>query len=278
MKPSLAEQLSKIQFSTKDYGSLPPPDKTFEISKTLTPEDSKKFIDQWEKLKLIRKNLLTLDRYISYNKGETLNEWLSKNSDNIADRIRKELGDFNDKDKGISLYFLNLQKVYDDEEKKYDDYEGIDTMLEIDKGFFEPLNKERGGKRKNRIEGRNAKLRDFKKNDKGFLLIEEETEDNDESVKQATPGSKEQEKKIEAPVVKEPPIADNIKIVNADASNPAPPTAPVEVPEKSQEKDEMDKKMNALQQTINRNRTIGILFAGAFITVGLIIMANKKKS
>jgi hypothetical protein len=281
MKETLKDQLSKINFSAKDYGSLPLVEKTYELSKKLSPEEGKALTDKWETLRLIRKNLIVLDKYINQNKGEQLNEWLHKNKESIADRIKKELGGFNDKDKGISVYFLNLQNVHDQEEKKYDDMEELGKMSEFDKAYFEPMSKEREEKRKNRETGRNAKFKDFKKDGKGFLVVEEDPEDNDESVKQEikeTPKIEEKKEEPKKEEKKEPEkqdiTAENMQHINADADTNTKKTT---TDTAKQVQDKIDNTALELAMAKSKRNIVILLAGSAILLTVFVVLSNQQK-
>ena len=169
MKSNLADQLKNvtIDWSTKDYGKIPQPEQLFSLQQKLPKEEADALAAQWETLKLLRKNLLSLDKYIKENRGETLAQWVRASGNGIADRVYKEMGNANDSTKGITGYFLNLQNVYDNEEEKYDKMESSKSTVEgapasltpeFDNAHFEVMRIERGSMRKNRTKSRNLKF------------------------------------------------------------------------------------------------------------------------
>ena len=185
MNASLAEQLKNISidWSTKDYGKIPLPEQLFALQQKLPKEEADALAAQWETLKLLRKNLLSLDKYIKENRGETLAQWVRATGNGIADRVYKEMGNANDSTKGITGYFLNLQNVYDNEEEKYDKMESSKSTVkgapvsltpEFDNAHFEVMRIERGSMRKNRTKSRNLRLKDLRKDKLGYIILDEE--------------------------------------------------------------------------------------------------------
>jgi hypothetical protein len=231
MNQSLAEQLAGIKLNIKDYGQLPQNDQLYLLTKILPADKRESITKKWDMLGIMRKNLIVLDKYLRNNKDETLAEWLSNNNENIAQRIYDELGSFNDGNKGISVYFLNLQKLYDEEEKKYDDLENAKGLPDSEKAVFEPMREDRASKRDVRRKARKLLLKDFKKNNQGYLIIEEEN-NVIEPVEATAPEPKEEVPTPTAEDVKETTetaeqvnqpkeeVHEAVPIFNADAKGP----------------------------------------------------------
>ena len=198
MKPSLRDQLRKIKINLKDYGHLP------RRGDVLILETDYPLVKQWEKLNQIRKNLQIANRYIRQTKGETLIEWAQKNNEQgISKLVLNEIGDFNNKTGGITVYFLNLQKFYDEQENVYDKYEQA-ASIKVDDvkkqaSIFDRILKmrnEREGKRKVRQGHRKVQQRNLKKDGKGYLMVDAEPdkptkETEKKPKKQLTPDQKE---------------------------------------------------------------------------------------
>ena len=180
MKGTLSDQLKeKLKYDPIDlraYGQLPQREDILFYAEQLPDEKAQALIKQWEKLNYIRKNIKIVDNYINTNKGETFSQWLTDKNEtkNVNPHTLETLGGFNDATKGISVYALNLQKRYDDEEAKYDTMENDKDVAEFDRKDTEKTRTDRGDKRDNRKSVRSIKLKDFKKNDQGYLLVEEE--------------------------------------------------------------------------------------------------------
>ncbi len=168
MKSTLADQLKSIKSEPTDvseYGKLP----VREDIVVLEPAAQK----QWDKLRMIRKNLKVVDKYIATSGGETLNEWIAATkNDGISKVVLDKIGSHNDATGGISAYFFNLQKFYDQEEQKYDEIEEKEILPDDIKKMVGDLRADRSEKRGNRAKARKIKLRDLKKDDKGYLVVE----------------------------------------------------------------------------------------------------------
>ena len=171
MKPSIKDQLSGIKLDTSEYGWLP----IREDVLCFDPDNGTQ--KQWEKLNIIRKNLKVVNKYIHPNKGESINDWITQTGNNgISKIVLSSIGKHNDETKGITAYFINLQKFYDQEEEKYDTLEenaGINTDMKL---AISELRDERKEKRKIRRSARKLKLRDLKKDGNGYLVVGDEEE------------------------------------------------------------------------------------------------------
>ena len=173
MKPNLSDQLREIKLDNQEYGHLP----RREIVYHSGVEEAKEWQKQWAKLLLIRRNLKIVNRYIETNRGETINQWAHNNNDRgISHIVLKAIGDHNNETGGISAYFLNLQEFYDCQEKKYDEIEvKVEFgMPENIKRILKKFRQERIKYQKERAKLRKLKLKDLKKEGKGFLMVEAE--------------------------------------------------------------------------------------------------------
>ena len=170
-------KLKSEKLDVSDYANLPLKEDVLAIEEPVEEDRKKKVLyAQWKKLNIIRKNLKILDGYIQNNKGESLVDWLNANNVHIHDIIFKKVGKFNNDTGGISVYFLNLQNLYNDQEALYDKYEAESKVPQEDKKKVDDLREARGEKRKIRREFRKVLLKDLKKDNKGFLQVEVEEE------------------------------------------------------------------------------------------------------
>ena len=166
MKPNLADQLQKIKLDFSSYSKLP-----IREDVILMGEKNRNLIKQWEKLNMLRKHLQTIDRYIQHNKGELLKEWLKVNNTNLASHVLDQIGKHNNDTGGISAYFYNLQTFYDTQEKIYDDMEaGVPAPPDLVE-FIKAMRATRKLKSEERRDLRKIKVRNMKKDGKGFLAI-----------------------------------------------------------------------------------------------------------
>lgn len=165
----------KLDFST--YGKLPLRDDVLAIEEPeFDDRKAKVLLKKWELLNYLRKNLKILDGYLGNNKDESLIDWLKKNGAGMSDVVIKKIGRFNNKTGGISAYFLNLQKMYDEKEADYDVWEMKSKVCDEDKDAVSKMRDERGEKRKNRQQIRKILFKDLKADNKGYLEIEIEEE------------------------------------------------------------------------------------------------------
>jgi hypothetical protein len=272
MKPELAQQLLDLRIDPHSYGKMPKREDIFYATQTLAPDKQKEVIDQWSKLNLIRKNLKILDRYIAENKGKTLIDWLkSTNEHGISQNVLNKIGQFNDDTKGISMYFLRLQQIYDDEEEQYDALEGGESMPDYEKSDSEPMRNERKEKRKDRREARKLKLKDFEKDDKGYLLIDENgpckgIEITIEKVEPKSPGEN-----------KSSPAGEKENtVINADGKNELNQDAKSTVDKPEEKKDATkDADKNAVKSARSKIG-VSIALAGAIVFIAAVVTSIKE--
>ena len=192
MNNLLKEKLSSIKLDYSTYGNLPIREDVVLIREI---NGNDEILKRWEKLNYLRKNLHTLDRYISGNKGEALKEWLVANKTGMSPPVMEKIGNHNNETGGISAYFFDLQNFFDEEEAIYDALEGkLKVSPETDPGT-KRMREEREQKRKNRVVTRKKHLKDLKTDNKGYLILEIPEE---EPVHMNADGPKEEPKKEEA--------------------------------------------------------------------------------
>lgn len=192
MKSSISEQLKNVKTEPADvseYGQLPLREDVVVFEEST--------IKQWDKLRIIRKNLKVVEKYLSSNNGEKLNVWIAETKNDGASKVVLEkIGNHNDATGGISAYYLNLQNYYDQEEKKYDELEAKDIVPDDVKASTGEKREVRAEKRKTRGQVRKLKMRDLKRDEKGYLVVEIE----EPAVLNADGGQNDEEKKeIETP-------------------------------------------------------------------------------
>ena len=169
--PRIAIQLKNIKLDFDKYGKLPKMEVLVSIIKG---NDIKNIIEaknQLRKIKILRKNLFALDRYIQEKTNKIFSEWLRENRVSISHIVLRKLGGYNNKTGGISDYYLNLQFYYDKEEGKYDELESKIILPENLKEEFEANRKIREEKRKNRKIVQKGLFRDLKKDEKGYIIV-----------------------------------------------------------------------------------------------------------
>lgn len=171
MNDTLAGQIGEIKFDFSDYGQLPVKNDIIVLSKAQPPEQCEIIYKQWETLNYLLKNLQTLNEYLQTNKGETLNAWLAQTKSGISKSVVAKLGNHTNKTGGITAYFLNLQKIYNEEEAKYDNYEKKASVPDYFQGDAMNMQLRRLEKRKNRTASIKIQFRDLKKDDKGYLYV-----------------------------------------------------------------------------------------------------------
>jgi hypothetical protein len=177
MKPTLADQLKEVKLDTSTYSRLP-------IREDVLVMDKDGLLKQWEKLLYLQKHLRTINWYIHDNKGEVLGEWLKNKKQGLSNRVISEIGNHNNKTGGITVYFLNLQNFYDKQEELYDKQEEASKLPGDMQTIIFDLRKAREEKRKTRREMRKIRLRDLKKDGKGYLSIVVEEPKAPEDVKE----------------------------------------------------------------------------------------------
>lgn len=303
MKASLGDQLKDVKIDYKAYGNLPFRDDFMYATLGIVGDDKEEpaeikqlklkkrqaIVDQWELLNYLRKNLKIVDRYIQQNRGETLNQWLKRNNENLKPEILKVIGGHNDATKGISMYFLNLQNMYDEEEALYDKMEASIPIPDIKSVNQEALQQGyvptevlmqrdrtvRGTKRANRIKMRKMKIADFDKNDQGYLIIPEFVEQEKAN---AVPA---QEVK-ESPVAPEPQKESfgNDNGHNKNVENPGADGGKYnsEWPADGDDKTQQTQTNTAAKKTSkdtddlrNKRINIGIAIAGTVLFIGAIV-------
>lgn len=192
----LADKLAGLKLDFEDYGQLP---MRFDVQALSAPEGKKieAVLAQFDKLLYIQKHLNKIDEYIKSKSKEPINEWDAKNKAGLSTQVLSKLKGFNNDDGGISMYFHDLQKIYDDEEAMYDKMESQCKITDGTNKMFEDLRSERVEKRKTRASERKILVKDLKKDGKGFLFVEVEdapVDNKKETVLSAT-GEKEGIKK-----------------------------------------------------------------------------------
>ena len=169
--PRIAIQLKNIKLDFDKYGKLPKMEVLVSIIKGNDIQNIINAKNQLRKIKILRKNLFALDRYIQAQTDKRFSEWLKDNGVNISDIVYRKLGDYNNKTGGISDYFLNLQIFYDKGEEKYDELEAKIILPENLKEEFEANRKIREEKRKIRKICQKGLFRDLKKDEKGYIIV-----------------------------------------------------------------------------------------------------------
>lgn len=172
MEKTLGEQLSEIKLDKRVFGKLPLREGMVEIDR-VAPDF--KLYDHWKNLNYLRKHLYIIDKYLQGNKGETLNGWLMNTGQFLSTKVVEAIGGFNNNKKGITLYFLNLQQIYDEKEKQYDTAEAaclnsVQMPHEI-RDEFRMYNDERTQKRDERKSFRNFHFKHLRKNKEGFFEL-----------------------------------------------------------------------------------------------------------
>ena len=241
-KPAAVKiDLESIKLDTSTYAKTPIREDIMIMGQPASPE-GKAILKQWELLNYLQKNLKTLDNYIQSNKGELFMDWITARGLNMSKNVTDKIGNHNNATGGISMYFLNLQNFYDQEEAKYDEMEtAINVPSEIQM-IVKDMRDARVKKRNERKEFRKIKTKNLKKDGKGYLLI----------------------------TVEEP-----TEVLAADAS---PTSATTETPAETKQK-EVDAKMAVAGEIVNHTkRNIGIAIAGTVILVtALYVFAGDKK-
>lgn len=170
MNDSLTDQLKNIKLDYRAYGRLPQRVEVFTISKEQKKEeDGKALLDKWALLNYLRKQLMILDKYLQDGGEDTLKDWLSDNSEGLSEQAYKTLAGHNNQTGGISAYFLNLQKKYDQEEAAYDKLEKKADIPEYLKEETKAFRAERIEKRKVRAKIQKMRFKGMKKDEKGYL-------------------------------------------------------------------------------------------------------------
>ena len=169
----LADKLAGLKLDYEDYGQLP---MRFDVQALTAPEGKKieAVIAQFDKLIYIRNHLKKIDEYIKGKIHEPINEWDAKVKAGLSTKVLSKLKGFNNKDGGISMYFHDLQTIYDQEEAIYDKMESQCKITDGTNKTFEDLRREREEKRKTRSAERKKLVKDLKKDGKGFLFVEVE--------------------------------------------------------------------------------------------------------
>lgn len=173
MKPSLADQLKEVKLDPSSYSKMPIREDVIVMNMDI-PDANKAILKQWEKLNMLRTHLQKLDRYIQTNNGESLNDWLKSKNTNLAPHVLEKIGSHNNQTGGISAYFYNLQDFYDKEERAYDEMEAKATMPDDLVRLVSEMRTARGIKNTERKNIRRIKVKDMKKDGKGFLVVEVE--------------------------------------------------------------------------------------------------------
>lgn len=178
----LSDKLKELKLDYSTYGSLP---QRLDVLAIIVPDGKPQsgLVNQLDKLFYIRKHLQKVDDYIKSGTKDPINIWDANTKAGLSTKVLSELKGHNNETGGISKYFYNLQKLYDDQEAIYDKMESECRVPEDTKSVIEKLRSERGEKRKTRSDLRKILVKDLKKDGKGFLYIEVEKEPGVEDLK-----------------------------------------------------------------------------------------------
>ena len=171
MEMDVLSKLKEAKLDYSAYGKMPIPEEVLSIEED---KDNRRTYKQWEKLNYLRKHLRILDQYIRTNMGESINDWLAANRCGLSDHVIKKIGAHNNATGGISAYFFNLQHYYDEQEHLYDNMEATAKMPPDVHRELAPMRDGRRDKRKNRREMRRIQMKGMKADGKGYLVIEVE--------------------------------------------------------------------------------------------------------
>lgn len=174
LKASLADQLKKLSptFDFNDYGKLPGKELICNAAATI-PEMAAQddLVNQWSKLQYLADHLEALDKYIQENSNETLIDWTQRLNLVMAPHLIAEIGKFDNKTGGISVYFLKLQQIFDEQEEIYDGMESDPYIMNEYANELNPLRANRDKKRKQRRDARKMQYKELKKDSKGYFVI-----------------------------------------------------------------------------------------------------------
>lgn len=198
-KSILAEKLSGLKLDYDAYGHMP---MRLEVLAIVPPKDKAPdgLVKQYDKINYIKQHLSKVDDYIKSGTKKPINIWDAETKAGLSTKVLSELKGHNNETGGISMYFYNLQNLYDIEEALYDKMESECVLPEDSKKQILALRGERGEKRKTRSAERKILVKDLKKDGKGYLYVEVEKEPDAEK-------KKEEEEKLAA----EGAIKDEVK-------------------------------------------------------------------
>ena len=165
-----ADKLKDLKLDYSAYGKLP---MRLDVMVIEVPNEKPEgaLIAQFDKLTYMRQHLQKLDEYIKMKTDETLGEWDTRLKAGISTYVLKELRNYNNETGGISAYFHDLQKRYNEEEAKYDKMESQCNAPEDIAKAVSDLSKDRADKRKTRAEELKILVKDLKKDGKGYLFV-----------------------------------------------------------------------------------------------------------
>ena len=198
-KSILAEKLSGLKLDYDAYGHMP---MRLEVLAIVPPKDKAPdgLVKQYDKINYIKQHLSKVDDYIKSGTKKPINIWDAETKAGLSTKVLSELKGHNNETGGISMYFYNLQNLYDIEEALYDKMESECELPADSKKQILALRGERGEKRKTRSAERKILVKDLKKDGKGYLYVEVEKEPDAEK-------KKEEEEKLAA----EGAIKDEVK-------------------------------------------------------------------
>lgn len=231
-KSVLADKLAGLKLDFEDYGEFP---NRMDVQALVAPngKSTNDVLQQYDKLAYIQKHLNKIDEYIKSKTQEPINDWDARTKAGLSTKVLSKLKGFNNKDGGISMYFHDLQTIYDGEEAMYDSMEAQCESDVDSKNMFESLRNDRLVKRKTRSDERKLLVKDLKKDGKGFLFVE----------------------------VENAPVKDEAKEESAKENKPA-----------DGEKEVIDEKVKEETDKIQKNsKRIGVYIAGFTIAVTVVI-------
>ena len=220
MKQDLKTQLSDIKLDYNNYGHLPARADIVVISNSQEGDNGSIVLKQWETLNYLRTQIKALDEYLQTNKGEIFSDWICSNKVNFNETATKKIGGYNNSTGGILAYFLNLQKLYNEEEEKYDLLEIDSTIPEYFKGEAINMQEQRLVKREGRRKTSKVQFRDMKKDKKGYFYVKlDEPEIEPETTAKAEDPVKKDEKihAVDSGTTSPEPININIKEKKSNA-------------------------------------------------------------
>ena len=174
-KSILAEKLSGLKLDYEAYGHMP---MRLEVLAIVPPKDKAPdgLVKQYDKITYIKQHLQKVNDYIKSGTKKPINIWDAETKAGLSTRVLSELKGHNNETGGISMYFYNLQNLYDIEEALYDKMESECELPADSKKQILALRAERLEKRKTRSAERKILVKDLKKDGKGYLYVEVEKE------------------------------------------------------------------------------------------------------
>ncbi len=165
-----ADKLKDLKLDYSAYGKLP---MRLDVIVIEVPKEKPEgaLIAQFDKLTYMRQHLQKIDGYIKMKTDETIGEWDARLKAGLSTYVLKELRNYNNETGGISAYFHDLQKKYNEEEAKYDKMESQCKAPEDIEKAVSDLRTDRAEKRKTRAEELKVLVKDLKKDGKGYLFV-----------------------------------------------------------------------------------------------------------